>query len=187
MKTRKFLRVITLCLILAMCFAVPVSAAEKSTTPETPAAAAVGPVVTAPSVDMQTITVRPAYRDENGVRKTLPGYVYRRGGNNQQAIFVKVSAADKAALEKKVTDAGYELDSWQVNVQFYTSGNYSNGYVVTRIPENQEDIILTSGSRTAAFFINPEETSFKWDAYFAYRYAGKQLTQSMYASLTFLE
>ncbi|MCI9141964.1 MAG: hypothetical protein HFH87_04985 [Lachnospiraceae bacterium] len=75
MKTRKFLRVITLCLILAMCFAVPVSAAEKSTTTETPAAAAVGPVVISPSVDMQTITVRPVYRDENGVRKTFSGYM----------------------------------------------------------------------------------------------------------------
>ncbi len=73
-----------------------------------------------------------------------------------------------------------------MNVQFYTSGNYSNGYVVTRTPEGREDIILTSGKKTATFYIGADETSFKWDAYFAYRYAGKQLTQSMYASLTFL-
>lgn len=119
------------------------------------------------SLDMQKIVVRPTYKTETGVLKTLPGYYYNRSGNFKQSIFCTVSSTAKASMEQKVVDAGYTQTGYEITVYYTVSGTYRDGGVVTRKPANIPYQPISAGIQAhTTFYTSISSPAFKWDGYF---------------------
>lgn len=165
MRKRKIAKriVATLSAMIMLVFcAIPALAADV---PETEGSNQTRAIVTH-RVNMQKIIVRPTYSD-NGVIKSLPGYIYNRSGNFAQIVACTVTAEQKAELNQRVIDAGQTQVGYEITVYYTISGTFRGGGVVTRTPANTPNIRVASGLQEATkFYTLIDSPNFKWDAYF---------------------